>query len=58
MQTSTPNRPSGPLLEEKSYRTLDPMEIVEESEEPSWYEAAQLRLLKSEQRSRDCSSQN
>ena len=47
MQTSTPHRPSGPLLEKMSERTLFEKQ-VEESEEPSWCEAAQQRLLESE----------
>ena len=47
MQTSTPNRPSGPLLEERSERTLLD-EQVAGLEEPSWSEAAQQRLLESE----------
>ena len=40
-QTSTPNRPSGPLLEERSEKILNSTKTVEDSEEPSWSEASQ-----------------
>ena len=47
IQTSTPDRPSGPLLEERSERTLFD-EQGEDSEEPSWSETALQRLRESE----------
>ena len=46
-QTSTPERPPGPLLEEKSENILNTTNIAEE-EETSWSEASQRRLLESE----------
>ena len=47
-QTSTPERPPGPLLEERFGNILNSTNIAEEEEEPSWSEASEQRLLESE----------
>ena len=48
METSTPDRPSGPLLEEKSQEILD----ASDGDELSWSENSQTRLLESERQSK------